>query len=343
MPHFPEIVYDNSLITKSGKILADVNSPNEKIEKAEMYINEWRSYHFCPIMGIQATLRNHVKKIQDTQAIVVQRLKKMQTIKDKLKRFPTMRLHTMQDIGGCRAVLSNCLYVYELYENLKKSTMRHQIVDEKDYIATPKDSGYRGIHLIVQYYSNANKSYNGLKVEMQIRTHLQHLWATAVETVGIFTNDSLKSSKGSEIWLRFFQLVSSLIALEEECNTVPNTSNLKEDLINEVKKIVDENSIINILSTINATCNYLQNQKIHKKHYYVIVIKNESNEVEVGRYRSFEKANIAYIKAEKAFQSNAVLVFASSFDALRKAYPNYFMNVTDFLHLTQRLLEGDRL
>ena len=343
MPHFPEITYDNSLITKAGKSLMNANSGREEIEKAEMFINEWRSYHFCPIMGIQATLRNHVKKIHDSQSIVVQRLKKMQTIKDKLRRFPTMRLHTMQDIGGCRAVLSNCQHVYKLYESLKKSTMRHKIVDEKDYINNPKDSGYRGIHLIMKYNGKVNRSYNGLKVEIQIRTHLQHLWATAVETVGIFINNSLKSSAGSEVWLRFFQLISSLIALEEDCNTVPNTPNIKENLINEINKLDQENSIFNVLSTINATCNYLQHQKIHKKHYYVITIKKDSSEVDVGRYRSFSKANMAYIKAEQNFQNNAVLVFASSFDALRKAYPNYFMNVTEFLKLTQELIKGDGL
>ena len=50
-----------------------------------------------------------------------------------------------------------------------------------DYITTPKDSGYRGVHLIYRYYSDKNETFNGLKIEVQIRTALQHAWATAVD------------------------------------------------------------------------------------------------------------------------------------------------------------------
>ncbi len=39
---------------------------------------------------------------------------------------------------------------------------------------------------------------------MQIRTAVQHSWATAVEVVGAFTAQSLKSSQGNEKWLDFF-------------------------------------------------------------------------------------------------------------------------------------------
>lgn len=337
---FPEINYNISEISKAGKFLANTYSSTVDIERAEIIINEWRKYHYYPIMTIQGTLRNHVRRMADTQSIVVQRLKKMQTIKDKLKRYPTMRLHTMQDIGGCRAIFASCEYVYELYDSLKKSSMKHKIVNEKDYILEPKDSGYRGIHLILQYDSKKNKSYNGLKVEIQIRTHLQHLWATAVETVGTFTNYSLKSSMGPELWLRFFQLMSSLIALEEGCNTNANTPNNKKELIEALNELNDKYSILEKLSTIDATCNYLQDFRINSKRFYVIVIKEKGKEIHVSYFRKLEEANINYIEAEKDSQNNAVLVSATSFDALRKAYPNYFMNITGFLDLTRNLIAG---
>ncbi len=45
-----------------------------------------------------------------------------------------------------------------------------------------------------------------LLIELQLRTRLQHEWATAVETMGTFLQSSLKSSQGPEEWLDFFSL-----------------------------------------------------------------------------------------------------------------------------------------
>lgn len=45
---------------------------------------------------------------------------------------------------------------------------------------------------------------------MQIRTAIQHSWATAVEMVGLFRKESLKSGLVDIKWLRFFELVSEL-------------------------------------------------------------------------------------------------------------------------------------
>ncbi len=340
---FPTINFSNSDITKAGRILCNNGSSVLDIEEAERIIGEWRKYHYYPILTIQGTLRNHVKRMSDCQSIVVQRLKKMQTIKEKLRRYPKMRLHSMQDIGGCRAIFSDCNFVYELFKRLKSSTMKHKIVNEKDYIEIPKESGYRGIHLILEYNSLQNSTYNGLKIEIQIRTHLQHLWATAVETVGTFTNYSLKSSIGPEVWLLFFKLISSLIAIEENCNTVPNMPNNKKDIISALTELNRTNLILEKLSTINATCDYIQSQRINTRRFYVIVIKEQGKKIEITDFRKLEEANKCYIEAEKNERNNAVLVSAASLDALRKAYPNYFMNISGFLALTQKLLMEDNI
>lgn len=39
-------------------------------------------------------------------SLVAQRIKRLYSIRHKLKRFPTMRLTQIQDIGGCRAIVS---------------------------------------------------------------------------------------------------------------------------------------------------------------------------------------------------------------------------------------------
>src|SRR5439155_14406089 len=93
----------------------------------------------------------------------------------------------MQDICGSRAVVRSARRVQELVRLYKESRdLRHERVDEDDYIEKPKGSGYRSVHLIYRYTSDRSKTYNGLKIEMQFRSALQHAWATAVETVDTF-------------------------------------------------------------------------------------------------------------------------------------------------------------
>jgi len=58
---------------------------------------------------------------------------------------------------------------------------------------------------------------------MQIRSQLQHAWATAVETVGTFLQQALKSSQGDEGWQRFFALMGNAMAMRERRPPVPNT------------------------------------------------------------------------------------------------------------------------
>jgi hypothetical protein len=129
------------------------------------------------------------------------------TIINKLRLNPSMKLARMQDIGGVRAVLKTIKDVRDLEREYRnKSHFKHELVNEKDYIESPKNTGYRGIHLIYKYKNNRKKAkeYNGLLLELQIRTRLQHAWATAVETMGTFLGQPLKSMDGDKKWFDFF-------------------------------------------------------------------------------------------------------------------------------------------
>lgn len=93
---------------------------------------------------------------------------------------------------------------------------------------------------IYRYYSDVNKAYNGLKIEMQLRTKLQHAWATAVETVGTFIRQALKSSQGEEEWLRFFAFMGTVIALREKQSLVPGTPQDRSKLVSELRKYASQ-------------------------------------------------------------------------------------------------------
>ncbi|NJN31491.1 MAG: hypothetical protein HC824_14500 [Synechococcales cyanobacterium RM1_1_8] len=105
--------YSKKQVNRAGNILKQDNpDPGEK-ESAEDVLTNWRSLHSYPINTFQATLRDKLKSI-DHNALVAQRLKRAPSIIGKLKRFDSMQLVRMQDIGGLRAVIETIDKVRDL-------------------------------------------------------------------------------------------------------------------------------------------------------------------------------------------------------------------------------------
>jgi hypothetical protein len=113
-------------------------------------INNWRSSHNFPLNTFHIGLKRRAKII-DPNAITAQRIKRLASITAKLERFPTMTLSQMQDIGGCRAIVSSAQAVSKLCESYAESDIKHLPQQTDNYIDNPKDSGYRGVHLIYRY------------------------------------------------------------------------------------------------------------------------------------------------------------------------------------------------
>ena len=82
------------------------------------------------------------------------RLKRLTSILYKLDLNPKMRLGGMQDIGGLRIVLPNIQTLDKLYSLLKVNVPEGFILDKDpiNYIETPKESGYRSIHLYINIF-----------------------------------------------------------------------------------------------------------------------------------------------------------------------------------------------
>ncbi len=171
-----------------------VQKAGKKLAKDDTSIEEFNN--------AMATLRSKVKRLGFKAPIIAQRLKRTPSIIRKLQRFPSMSLASMQDIGGIRIVLSSIDDVYKLHDDIIKNSGRSKhepllppydyikskhepLLPPYDYIKQPKQDGYRSLHQVFKYKSEQYSELNGLQIELQIRTKLQHAWATAVETLGI--------------------------------------------------------------------------------------------------------------------------------------------------------------
>lgn len=176
----------------------------------------YRALHQYPLQKAAMGLRS-VVVTEGSDVEVTQRLKRVPTIVDKLRREPTMQLANMQDVAGCRAVLGSLDEVRRVQRRLSKNRPPRRMTD---YITEPRPSGYRGIHLIV--------AYDDRNVEVQLRTRVMHEWAITVERLSGRLTIDLKSSEGPPEVLALLRSTSEAMATEEQGGVVTN------DLLNEI-------------------------------------------------------------------------------------------------------------
>lgn len=332
--------YTKSEINRAGATVANPNIFAEERHAALEVLNNWRSSHAYPLQVISSNLRksNH-------DAIVVQRLKRLESIIGKLERFPDMNLYRMQDLGGCRVIVDNITQVYEALNKYKDSRIRHIWKREKDYIKDPKSSGYRSYHMVYQFHSDTKETYNtNMLIEIQFRTKLQHMWATAVEMMGIYTKSQLKASIGNKDILRFFVLVSSVFCTMENMPVVPNTSDKLHELISEIKDIDEKHNIVSRLSALSVAINHVnKNANLKRNGYYVLQLNYSKKMLKVNSFSKsqVELATNVYNKIEGLNNPDldVVLVSATSFDALKAAYPNYFTDISGFVDMMRVVIK----
>lgn len=345
----------------------EVNAAADKIRKgcsedekkqAKEIIQNFRAVHLYPLMLMKNHLARNAKRISKS-AIVVRRLKRLDTIVDKLERNTldgkssnAIKLTRMQDIGGCRAIVKNKEQLLLLRDRLIKSSSVHAMIREKDYLAEPKSSGYGGIHLIYSCFENqeTDNDWKKLKIEIQLRTELQHAWATSLEIIDTLEGFKLKTSvSGYELWRRFFYLTGLLIAHEERAKFLN-----KEELFlykEELSVLEKELGVISKLASYSivmdaTTKAIIKNQKLtnFKGLFLIELFKNKERKnltVHVATFNNRETElalEILKTSEDKQEAIITVLVAATDIKSLKKAYPNYFGSTKRFCEFISKQL-----
>ena len=343
--------FSKSKTDLAGDILRSESSTEEEKNNALKILSNWRAAHSYPMHIFKKRLKNVSEKIGKT-SLSAQRLKRVPSIIKKLNRSygenkPSMKLTQMQDIAGCRVVMPNVKQVNKLYqEYYVKGDLKHKKVNEKNYILYPKADGYRSIHLIYRYSSDkGKKDYNGLLIEVQIRSKLQHLWATAVETVDFFTSQAIKSNEGQKSWMTFFRLVSSAFAQFENCLMIQGVLEKKEKLYSLIRQKEKELQVRTKMKHWTNTIRQFDQLKNKKKsQFFLLELDTIQEKLTISSYskRNEQKAILDYAKAEKRIygrkEYDVVLVGADTTADLKKAYPNYFLDTREFLKYLDKIL-----
>lgn len=334
--------FSRGQVNRAGIVLLDQAANDQTKADAIALINHWRACHAYPINTFQATLRWRLRKVC-SDPLVATRLKRLPSISRKLESNHGMQLARMQDVGGLRAVVDSVVQVRKLQDFYCDGGLVHELVGVDDYIANPKASGYRSLHLIYRYKNPSAQAYNGLSLELQFRTRLQHAWATAVETIGTFLNQALKSSEGPTEWLDYFKVVSSAFALMEKCPVSTQHAGWQPATV--YKTAVSLGAKLDVKRKLNAfavAANAISSQSAGG-NYHLIVLDAVERTVSVTSFgkQRLEDANAAYAEAERRAAEHpdmqTVLVATSSIEALRRAFPNYFLDTKQFLTALARI------
>lgn len=86
-------------------------------------------------------------------------------------------IRNINDVAGIRIVCPFKTDIFKIKNVIEKNS-NLEILEVKDYVNTPKKSGYSGLHIIAQTPVNIGDTVAQVKVEIQIRTMAMDFWST---------------------------------------------------------------------------------------------------------------------------------------------------------------------
>ena len=157
------------------------------IKEQSRPFRELMSYYRCALMEVETKFRvlNEELSLEgEANPIdaIESRLKSPESIIEKVDRkgidFSAEAIEEhIDDIAGIRVICSFESDVYLIAEALLRQT-DVQLIERIDYIANPKPSGYRSLHLVIAIPIFLYDEKRIMKVEVQLRTMAMDMWAS---------------------------------------------------------------------------------------------------------------------------------------------------------------------
>ena len=163
------------------------------------------AYYQCAIMEVETKFRvlNEEFSLQyDRNPIesIKTRLKSIEGILKKLRRknLPLTLASIEQEIRDVAGIRVICSFKEDIYmlANCLLEQDDITLIERKDYIEHPKESGYRSLHLIIEVPIFLQNEKRPMKVEVQLRTIAMDFWASLEHKLRykkIFLQNSLMS------------------------------------------------------------------------------------------------------------------------------------------------------
>ena len=162
--------------------------------------------------------------------------------------------------------------------------------------------------------------------------------------MGTFLGQALKSGQGEGEWRRFFAVASASLAIVEKTSPVPGfDEHSPADVFDMVKVLATRLRILEKLRGFTIAADRITTERGHGA-YHLVVLDSNTRTVRIKPYpiSRLEQANLDYAAIEQQTKAGepveAVLVSAGPIDALRKAYPNYFLDTQEFIKQSEKVI-----
>jgi len=256
---WPEPLHSRSQVKKAGTRIAEAYTRDGMAHvglniSSEDYqiVENWRASHGAVLNTAQAWLR---RLEGDSSPVVGQRLKRYKTIVDKISSGRSINLSSMHDIAGVRAIFRNYENLNEFRERMLESRANHKlqhVEDKYDYISSPRPTGYRGIHFAYARISPSKSGlvWNGLKFEVQLRTAVQHAWATAVEVYDSTSRARYKFAPSDDPAYRQFLVISEIFARVYENRNSCLREASDTELVNAARNLEEQTQMVSTIENL---------------------------------------------------------------------------------------------
>jgi len=168
----------------------------------EDVLDEYRKAHLQPLTETTLELQRWLIGYE-SDYYIAQRLKRKPQIIRKLGRL-SVRLTQLQDIGGCRIIVEKNADVDRLLNFIKERVAEQSSLSidrVTDYRDRGRDvTGYRALHILL--------SRGGCKLELQVRSRIQHYWSESIERTSVVYGHYLKENEGHPSVISYFQRLS---------------------------------------------------------------------------------------------------------------------------------------
>ena len=165
----------------------------------------------------------------------------------------------------------------------------------------------------------------------------------AVETIGVYLQQALKSGLGPAQWKQFFAVAGSAFARLEDTPPLRQHASLsKRDTFRLLKRKSRELGVIETLQAFAGVTHTIVSNK-QAGTYYLIDLDIKQSATTITPFSRFEAtvASEKYTELENQTRDdpsrNIVLVSAGSVSNLTKAYPSYFLDAGEFLRNLDRI------
>lgn len=123
----------------------------------------------------------------------------------------------INDIAGIRIVCPFKTDIFKIKDIIEKDSLI-EILEIKDYVHTPKKSGYSGLHIIGQTPVNIGDTIAQVKIEIQIRTMAMDFWSTVEHKIKYKAKNQLSKSDSMKM-IHYAKIINKIDAKITKINS----------------------------------------------------------------------------------------------------------------------------